>query len=164
MPQIALSLIGLLMVCLCASGCASTIKKRIVDNMVDRVRQEKPLTRDDLDALTRIISSRSRSSDFTDSRKIYVVGKVVTSLVREYSEPLARAGFNVQKLTVSDILGLLDTVGVIEKGEYDYLLGVDLRIFDPLPEESSLISENKLALILAVGELAINEGLGSKKR
>ena len=136
----------------------TAVKKRIVDSMIDRVKQEKPLTQSDLEAAAEMIRTKSTSVKLSDSRKIYVLGKVTTGLVREYSQPLAAAGFNVDRVTVADILGLLDTAGVIEKGEYDYLLGVDLAIFNPLEQETQLISQNRGSLILALAQLAFKEG------
>lgn len=144
-----------------SASCAA-VKKKMVDNMVDRVRREKPLTQSDLEAVARMIRTKSTDVNLSESRKIYALGKVVTGLVQEYSQPLALAGINVREVTVADILGLLDTAGLIKRGEYDYLLGVDLRIFDPLDQEMQLISQNKTSLILALAQLAINEGLSKR--
>jgi|GEM_PF-4261579 hypothetical protein len=142
---------------LSAASCTA-VKKQIVGNMVTRVKREKPLTQSDMEAVARMIRTKSMEADLSESRKIYALGKVVTGLVQEYSQPLALAGINVREVTVADILGLLDTAGVIKKGEYDYLLGVDLTIFDPLEQERQLIAQNKNSLILALAQLAFKEG------
>lgn len=161
---IKIGLTSFLMAALILGAVSCTaVKKKMVDNMVDRVRREKPLTQKDLDAVARMIRTKSSTDvDLSESRRIYALGKVVTGLVQEYSQPLALAGINVREVTVADVLGLLDTAGLIKRGEYDYLLGVDLRIFDPLDQETQLISQNKTSLILALAQLAINEGLSKR--
>ncbi len=142
------------------AACASTIKKMAVDSMVERVRREKPLTQGDLNTVMDMLRGGSVAGNFTESRKIYVVGKVATALAREYSQPLAMAGFRVdtENLTANDVLSLLDVAGLIKKSEYDYLRDVDLKIFNPLDQETQLISQNKTSLILAVAQLALREG------
>ena len=144
-----------------SAGACSSVKKQMVDNMLDRVKREEPLTQRDLEAVARMIRTKSTDVEMSDSRKIYALGKVATGLAREYSSRLAVDGI-MKNVTVADILGLLDTVGLIKKGEYDYLLGVDLAIFDPLEQEARLISQNKTSLFLALAQLAINEGLSKR--
>lgn len=68
---------------LCSASCTA-VKKKMVDNMVDRVRREKPLTQSDLDAVSRMIRTKSTDVNLSESRKIYALGKVVTCLVQEY--------------------------------------------------------------------------------
>lgn len=156
-----LPLLLILALMLSAASCAA-VKRQMVDNMVARVQREKPLTQSDVEAVARMIRTKSMESDLSESRRIYALGKVVTGLVQEYAAPLALAGINVREVTVADVLGLLDTAGLVKKGEYDYLLGVDLSIFDPLEQERALIAQNKTSLILALGQLAISEGLSKR--
>ncbi|UQZ87722.1 hypothetical protein C4J81_00200 [Deltaproteobacteria bacterium Smac51] len=144
------------------SGCMSTVKKLAVDSLFYQVKNEKPLTQADMDALVKMIKTQSLSSELSTTRQIYVVGKVATGLVQQYSQLAALAGINPSDWTVPEILSLLDEAGLIEKGEYDYLRGIDLKIFDPTEDETRVIAGNQSPLIFAIGQLAMSYGAFGK--
>ena len=139
-------------------GCTSTVKKLAVDSLLYQVKNEKPLTQADMNALVKIIETRSLSGDLGTVRTIYVVGKTATGLVRQYANLAALMGIDVNDWTVPEVLSLLDEAGLIKKGEYDYLSGIDPKIFDPTEAEAEMIDVNKNPLLVAVVQLAVAYG------
>ncbi len=141
-----------------AGACSSTVKKLAVDSLLYQVKNEKPLTQGDVNALVKMIETRSLSGDLGTVRTIYVVGKTATGLVRQYADLAALMGIDVNDWTVPEVLSLLDEAGLIKKGDYDYLSGIDPKIFDPTEAEAEMIDVNKKPLLAAVMQLALSYG------
>lgn len=137
-----------------AAGCANTVKKVAADALFYQVKKEKPLTQGDMDTLVGMIKSQKADGGLGATRAIYVAGKTVTDLVRQYAPLAQMAGLDPDTWTVPQILALLDQAGLVEKEKYDYLRGIDLKIFDPTEAEAQVIDQNKLPLIMAVAQLA----------
>jgi heme A synthase len=139
-------------------GCVSTVKKMAVDSLLYQVKNEKPLTQADMSALATMIETRSLAGGLGAARTIYVVGKTATGLVRQYAGLAALMGIDVNDWTVPELLSLLDEAGLIKKGDYDYLSGIDPKIFDPTETEAEMIDANKNTLLAALAQLAAAYG------
>lgn len=154
MRALLLSLAAAALVCALA-GCAGTVKRVAADALFYQVKKEKPLTQADMDTLVNMIQTQRLEVGLGATRAIYVAGKTATGLVRQYAGLAQLAGLDPQSWTVPNILALLEGAGLVEKGQYDYLRGLDLKIFDPTDEEAQVIDANKLPLALAIGRLAL---------